>query len=887
MPVLSRWLFRLRALFRGKELEADFDEELQYHFDREVERNVAHGMSRDEARHAARRAFGNPTAVKEEARETWRWSRLDNLAQDVGYALRLVRRAPGFTAVVIATFALGIGANTAVFSVVRSVLLRPLPYPEDERLAVLLIRAPSFGFEDLPSSPPEYVAYRDHSRSWEQLAAFRIRAATATGDGREPERVEVAFASWNLFAALRARPQLGRPFAADEDKEGSDGVAILSHAFWMSRYGGDPRVIGTTVWLDGIPRTVVGVMPAGFAFPSRDVRFWLPLALTTRDLQRRGDHNYSIVGRVRPGVTLAAAETELAALIARFTAEPSFNFHTWHPAYLRPLRTEIVGDVGRTLWVMLGAVTLVLVIACANVANLLLVRSEKRAREMALRVTLGAGRRRVMSQLLTESLVMAGAGGLAGLALAYAGVEALRAIAPSDLPRLDEISVDATVLAFTMILTVGAGVLFGLVPGLHAGRADLQGMLRDEGRSLTASRARVRLRQLLVVSETALAVVLLVAAGLLLQSFRRLMAVDPGFRAERVLTATITISPVRYIEGRAVVGFYESLVSRIASLPGVTAVGAVKWPPLAGALGAADIEVEGWVGSPYLPRPTAAVQAVTPGYFAAMGIPLLAGRTFEASDRMDAPLVAVVSEALVRAYWPGRNALEGRIRRDGDDERFAQVVGIVPDLHHEGLDRPAARGTLYLVHAQTPYTWSPLREMTLTVRTTVEPTSLVGAIRREVQALDPSVPLYHVRTMEQAVAASTATQRFSMVLQLLFALVALSLAAVGLYGVLAFTVARRTGEIGIRMALGATSAEIRRMVVGQGMGLVLIALALGMIGALATGRLLRSLLFGVSPGDPVTYAVVLGVLMAVALLACWIPARRASGVDPAEALRAG
>jgi predicted permease len=627
-------------------------------------------------------------------------------------------------------------------------------------------------------------------------------------------------------------------------------------------------------------------MPEEFRFPTRNVQIWLPLAFTARDLRYRGNHSYSVVGRLRPGATLASAETELATLIARFTADPSFNFHQWHPAYLRSLRTDMVGDVSRTLWVMLGAVALVLVIACANVANLLLVRAEERAREMSVRTALGACRRRLISQLLTESLVMAGAGGLAGVAVAYWAVDALRLAAPADLPRLDEIRVDATVLGFTMILTVGAGILFGLIPSLHAGRAAVQGVLREEGRGGTVGRRRIRLRQLLVVAETALAVVLLVAAGLLLQSFRRLMAVDPGFRAESVLTASVSVPAPRYADGRDLAGFYESLLSRVGSLPGVVAAGAALRAPLAGGLNAADIEVDGWINPGDAPRPIADVQAVTPGYFEAMRIPILEGRAFEERDGLDAPPVAIVSEALARDYWPTRSAIGGRIRVDADDELFARVVGVVPDVRHERLDRSAPRGTLYLAHAQTPLTWGRLRSMTLTVRTSIEPTSLVSAIRAQVRALDPSVPLYQVRTMEQAVADTTATQRFAMLLQLLFALVALSLSAVGLYGVLAFTVARRTGEIGIRMALGAQRSDVQRMVVAQGMGIVALGLALGVGGALATGRLLAALLFGVSPVDPVTYATVVGLLLAVALFACWIPVRRATGVDPAEALRA-
>jgi predicted permease len=883
--MLPHWLFRLRALLFRREIEADFDEELRYHFVREVERNVERGMTHEEARHAARRALGNPTAVKEEARETWRWRQVDELVQNVGYALRILRRAPGFTAVAVATFALGIGANTAVFSVVRSVVLRPLPFPDDERLAVILMRWPSFDMDDFPSSPPEYVAYRDHSRSWEELAAYEQRSVTLTADGREAERVRIALATSNLFPTLRIEPVLGRRFTADDSREGSNRVAVVSHAFWMSRYGGDSRVIGSSVVLDGIARTVVGVMPPRFAFPSPDVRLWLPIAFTPQDLQSRGNHSLSIVGRLRAEVALADAERELTALIPRLV-ESGVRIHDTHPVYLRSLRTEIVGDVSRTLWVMLGAVALVLVIACANVANLLLVRAEGRAREMSLRTALGAGRRRLMSQLITESLVLAGAGGLAGLALAYLGVDALRAVAPADLPRLNEISVDGTVLAFTLVLTVGAGVLFGLAPALQAGRADLQGVLRETGRTGTTGRKRIRLRQLLVVSQTVLAVVLLVAAGLLLQSFRRLMAVDPGWRAERVIAATITIPAVIYSRAEDAVGFYETLLPGVASLPGVTAAGAVSVAPLAGSVGPTDIAVEGWAGGPDMPRPIADIRAVTPGYFAAMGIPLVAGRTFEDEDRMSAPLVAVVSERLAQDYWPGRNAIGGRIRRDAGDEPFAQVVGVVRDVRQERLDRPPTRGTLYLVHAQTPYTSGPTRSMTLTVRTAVEPTSLASAIRREVRAVDPSVPVYQVRTMEQAVADTTATQRFAMLLQLLFALVALSLSAVGLYGVLAFTVARRTTEIGIRMALGAKRADVQRMILKQGMGIVVIALALGVGGALAAGRLLGSLLFGVAPTDPPTYAIVVAVLLAVSLLACWIPARRASGVDPAEALRA-
>jgi predicted permease len=604
------------------------------------------------------------------------------------------------------------------------------------------------------------------------------------------------------------------------------------------------------------------------------------MAFDEQNLPSRGNHAYSVVGRLRPGVTMAAAEKELTELITRLAADPAANFHDWHPGYLRSLRTEIVGDVSRTLWVMLGAVALVLVIACANVANLMLVRAEERAREMSVRTALGAGRRRLTSQLVTETVAVAVLGGAAGVLSAFLGVEALRALAPANLPRLDEIRVNATVLGFTALLTLGAAALFGLAPVMLAGRANVQGVLREEGRSGTAGRGRVRLRHLLVVSETALAVVLLVAAGLLLQSFRRLVAVDPGFQAEEVLTARLTVPESKY-EPEEVAAFYEALLGRIRSFPGVTDAGAVSLAPLAGVLSPTDTEVEGWVNPPDASRPVEIAQVVTPGYFASLGIRVVEGRTFDERDRVGATPVAIVSERLAKKYWPGGSALGHRIRRDYDGQPFAEIVGVVADVHQDGLDAPPIYGTFYLPHGQVPYT-----VMYLAVRSAADPTSLVSSIREEIRALDPSVPLYQVRTMEQIVVETTATQRFSMLLQTVFALIALSLSAVGLYGVLSFTVTRRTAEIGIRIALGAQRSGVRRMVIRQGLTIVLLALALGVAGAFASARLLEGLLFGVTARDPFTYLVVVGVLLLVALIACWIPARRASTVDPVQALRA-
>jgi putative ABC transport system permease protein len=815
---------------------------------------------------------------------------LESVGRDVGFALRALRRRPGFTAVIVLTLALGIGANTAVFSVVRSVLLRPLPFPEDDRLAVVLLKGTIFNNAEMAPSPPEYAAFREQLRSWTELATYRIRAATITPAGAEPERLSTVTASSNLFRTLGRDALVGRVFGAEEDRPEQEPVAVLSHEYWQTRLAGHPGIIGRTLQFDGVARTIIGVMPPDFRFPDPDVQVWLPMTFDDQRLLgrgSRGNHSYSVVGRLRPGVPLAAAETELNDLITRLAANPDANFHAWHPGYLRSLRPYMVGDVSRTLWVMLGAVGLVLVIACANVANLLLVRAEERTREMSVRTALGAGRRRLVAQLVTESVVIAVLGGVAGAAMAYLGVDALRAVAPADLPRLDEIRVDATVFLFTGVVALLAGVVFGLAPVALAWRNDVSGVLRDQGRGGTAGRGRVRLRQLLVVSETALAVVLLVAAGLLLQSFRRLAAVDPGFRAGGVLTARLSIAGSQYADAGDVVGFYDALLPRIRALPGVVEAGAVGVVPMAGRLGPTDTEVEGWV-PPDSVRVAEIIQVVTPGYFAAMGIPVLEGRGFDTRDGTDAPLVAVVSEKLARKYWPGRSALGERIRFDWQDAPFAEVVGVVADVHQNGLDAPPVYGMYYFVQAHGERAiGDPFGTMTLTVRASVEPASLVGAIRAQVQALDPSIPLYQVRTMEEVVAADTATERFSMLLQLVFAVVALSLSAVGLYGVLAFTVARRTAEMGIRMALGARSVDVRRMVVVQGMALVGLAVLLGLGGALAAGRLMSGLLYGVSATDPVTYALVVGVLLAVALLACWLPARRASAVDPAEALRTG
>ena len=811
---------------------------------------------------------------------------MDELRQDIRYAIRQLARRPGFTAVLGLTLALAIGANTAVFSVVHAVLLRPLPYPDQERLAMVWTQFPSQDLMEFPASAPEYLEYREQNRSFEHLSGFVASAQTLTGDG-EPERVQGVFATADLFPVLGVEPVAGRVFGPDDDAPGAAPVILVSEGLWERRWASDPALLGRDVLVNGQPATVVGVLPSEVRFPTPDTELWLPLGLDPASPGGRASHYLSLVGRLRPGVTPDVAATELDALQARWAADPA-NDHEWngagHPAVLEPLVDEIVGDVRRSLLVLLGAVGVVLLIACANVANLLLVRGEGRQREMSVRTAMGAGRRRIVRQLVTESALTALVGGAGGLALGWLGVEALRALAPSGLPRVEEIAVHPPVLLFSLGVTLLAGLVFGLAPALQAGRLDVQASLREEGRG-TVGRGRFRARQLLVVSEMAMAVVLLVAAGLLIQSFFRLRAVDPGFRAESVLTMQVNLPTAGYPEAGDVTGFYRDLLPRLAALPGVTSAAAVRTAPLGGSLPPNDIEIEGVTvpTGPDAPPLNADVQVVTPGFFETMGIALHEGRAFDERDAEDAPLVAVVSASMARRFWGERSPLGDRVAQTGRE--LGEIVGVVGDVHHEGLDAEP-RPTLYLVHAQSPRTWFPVRGMTLTLRSAVEPTALVSAVRREVQAADPSLPVFRVQTLEQAVDASTSTQRFSMLLQLVFAAVALLLAAVGIYGVISYSVAQRTREIGIRMALGADRSRVLRLVVGQGMALAAVAVGVGLVVALLAGRVMASLLYGVSPRDPATFAAVAGVLTLVALLACWVPARRASGVAPQTALRA-
>jgi putative ABC transport system permease protein len=813
---------------------------------------------------------------------------MDRWLQDARYALRQMTRRPGFTVVMVLTLALGIGANTAVFSVVNGVVLQPLPYPEADRLTAVWSQFPSMELMEFPSSWPEYDDYRAASSSYEELGIWGRTQRTLTG-GESPERLDVAYFSWTMFPVLGVDPALGRAFGSDEDVAGRDDVVVLSHALWERRFGADPSVVGGTVELDGATTTVLGVMGEGFAFPDPDTDAWVPAGVDPADPPGRANHFAQILGRLAPGVTLEAAEEELGRLVQGWDSDEGRG-HSWsstgHPAFLRPLHQDVVGDVRASLLVLLGAVGLVLLIACANVANLLLVRAEGRTREISLRSAMGAGRARIIGQLVVESMMLAALGGVAGVAVARLALASLLSAAPTDLPRLEGVTLDGSVLGFTAAVTLASGLFFGLAPAFRALRTDLATTLHSAGgRGGTAGRERFRLRGVLVVGQTALAVMLLIGGGLLLRSFGNLTSVDPGFRAESVLSASLSLPTTAYPEGADVTRFYADLLDRVESIPGVTSAALVRTPPLTGSLPPNDIEFESRPSNPDDPPLNADIQVASAGYFETMDIPVLTGRAFDGTDHETTEVVAVVDEPFVRRFFgEASDALGARVRQPGAPE-FARIVGVVGAVHQEELGTEP-RAHLYLLHAQSPRTWFPIRGMSVLARTDREAATLTSALRDGVRGLDPNLPVFGETTVRETLRSSMATERFSLFLQLVFAAVALSLAAVGIYGVLSHQVQQRTREIGIRLALGAERPRIVGLVVGQGMRLVVVAVLVGVGGALAVARALSSLLYGVSATDPLTYGAVTIVLGVVAALACWLPAHRASSVDPQAALRA-
>jgi putative ABC transport system permease protein len=886
MTWLRVFMHRLHGLFFRRRVERQLEEEIRSHLEMQIEDDVRQGMSSEEAGQAARRKFGGVAQAKEAYRDRSGLPLVESTFQDLRYAARMLLKKPGFTSIAVITLALGIGANTAIFSVVNAVLLRPLPFQNPQQLFTLWESTPKLGIEQNSPAAGNYLDWQAQNRVFAQMAIYNpYRKFNLTYED-QPERIEGAAVSASLFAVLGVGAAQGRVFVAEEEQPGRDRVVIISHGLWRRRFAGDPNLVGKTITLDGGNCTVIGVMPEGFQFPggSGKVRtfttppaeLWVPLALDAATWSQRIFHYLKVIARLKPEIGIEQAQAEMNAIQQRLKQQyPNTNVGTH--VKMVPLKAQVVGAAQPALLILWGAVALVLLIACVNVTNLLLSRATARKKELAIRAALGAGRLRVLRQLLTESLMLAFVGGVIGVILANWGIGALSGIIPEEFPRREEIAIDRWVLGFTLLVTALTSLIFGLVPALLSTKTDLTASLKEGGRSASEGGRRNRVHSLLVMTETALALILLVGAGLLIQTLLRLERVNPGFNPERVLTMELSMSPVRYPRDQRAF-FFRRLIERVHALPEVSSVGASTVIPLAGGNNYLAVGIEGRQPPPGT-RYGAEFRAVTPEYFKALGIPLVRGRTLSDRDGPEAPSVFVVNETMARRFFPNEDPLGKRIRL-GYSDVWGEIVGIVGDVKHFSLDAEVKE------EAYSPYYQAPFwLDMTLVVRTTVDPMSIANAVRNEILGLDKDQPVTRIRTMEAVVAGSVAQPRFRTLLLGVFAVMALSLAAIGIYGVISYAVTQRTREIGIRIALGARRRDVLRLVVGQGMAPAIVGLGIGLIGAFALTRLMKDLLFVVRADDPATFALVAFLLAAAALLACYIPARRAAKVDPMIALR--
>lgn len=880
----------LKQLFSRRRLYADLAQEIREHLEEKTEELVKSGLSRKDAESAARRELGNLTLTEENARDVWRWPTIEDFLSDIRYGLRMLRNNPGFAIVSILTLALGIGANTAIFSVIDSILLRPLPYADSANLVMVWENNSRHPNPHNTVSPPDFLDWDKRNTVFSGMAAMVDQRANLTGNGPPQEVVRQAVTA-NFFSVLGVNPLLGAGFTAENNQPGHDNVAILSYGFWKERFGSDSSIVGKTIVLNGHPLTVVGVAPESFYWFIKDgsltgakPQMWSPWIIPEEYHDRKNVGRFmTVVARLKPGATVQQAQTQMNTIAAQIEQEyPDFNGY-WG-ANVVPVRMQISGDLRPALWILFGAVGFVLLIACANVSSLLLARAAAREREMAIRTAIGASSWRIACQLLAESVLLAVAGGGIGVTLAIWGTNALLAASPRNLLDLRSVAIDMRILAFAIGSTLVAGLLFGFLPSFISAHLGLSETLKEGGLRSSAGRRRGILRSAFVVVQMCLALVLLAGSGLLMRSFIRLVGVDPGFDSNHLLTFKVNLPFSKYGTDPKCLAFFQELLSRLSHLPGVRSATMNSFPPFSGLGAATGVRI---LSQPSLSRsdlPVAAVRVVGPDYFHAMGIPLRVGRTFNAQELAEPRHVVIINQAFADKYLPDVNPLGQKVviymKSNTESENTpSEVIGVVSDVRHMGLETPESP-TVYWPHPELVYS-----AMTILVRTANDPLALVTAARNELQQMDPEQPMAAIATMDQLLGDSLSRSRFTMMLLAIFAGIALLLAAVGIYGVIAYGVTQRIQEFGIRMALGAGRRDILRLVLRQGTRLALLGVGLGAISALTLSKFLATLLYEVSATDPWTFAGTALLLIFVSLAASWIPAHRATRVDPLVALR--
>src|ERR1700730_6898124 len=891
---LQHWIYtvplRLRSLLRREEVERELDEEMRYHVERKTEEYIAAGLTPRQARQAAVRAMDGIEQQKEECRDTRGVNWLQDFLQDLRFAARMLRRTPGFTADAALTLARWLGANTAIFSVIDGILLRPRPYGDPDRLVIVWENNMKRGNPHNVVSPPNFLDWQAQNHVFSGMSYVSDLRGNLTGSG-EPEQVVTQYVSAHFFSVLGVSPALGPGFVPENGEDGKDNVVVLSYGLWKRRFAGDPAIVGKTIELNGKALSVVGVMPEKFNFMIKQgtltgekPQLWSPWVLPAAYHQRKSIGRFmTVVARLRSSATKATAQTEMIAIASRLAQEnPDFDGH-WG-ATVVGLREQISGDLRPALLLLLGAVAFVLLIACANVSSLLLARAASREREIGIRTAIGASRWRLARQLLTESILLAVIGGGLGIAVSVWGVNVLLAATPANLLDMHQVPIDWRVLVFACGVTLLSGLLFGFLPSYMSARGAIAETLKEGGRTASVGRHRRTVRNAFVVAQIGMALVLLAGSGLLIRSFTLLLRVSPGFEAKNLLTFTLTLPHAKYGTDSSYLAFFQQLLGRLAKIPGVQSVSMESFPPMAGLGAATSVHILSQPARAASDLPVAAVRVVGPDYLRTMGIPLHAGRAFDAFELAEMRHVAVVNKAFAEKYFPGANPLGQKIavhmKSDEESEKQpSQIIGVVGDVRLIGLDTPA-EPTVYWPHPELVYS-----RMTILARTSGDPLAIVSPARNELRQMDAEEPMASIATTEQLISASFSRARFTTIVLGIFAAAALVLAAVGIYGVVAYTVAQRTNEIGIRVALGAQRRHVLRLVLGQGSRLIFLGVAVGVVAGLIITRLMTGLLYGISATAPLTFAGVAFLLTIVALVACYVPALRAMRVDPLVALR--